>query len=380
MKKFIQKLVSISLASFMVVALVACGGQSNSGQQSGTETATTESSETTETSAPAKQMVIGGLGSSLVSSFQAALLNSDEIAKTYGLEYVTSDLPGYDDEAFLTMYENIIDQGANCLIVYTFSESAIKLVADLCAERDVDFFVANRQITDPQLKDYVYSLPNFVGTCYCNETQIAYDLVKEMSEEQGVKNLAVIGLQQGDINGDYRDTGIVKACEDYGVNLLTETRGITTVEDVTNAVEGMIASYPEMDGIFIVGGAVTPGGLAGAAQALANQPSTHCLPTGQDPRTTLPRPSPLPREHHTPPSAHTTSRPRHWGRLVVGRRMPKSITRRRGRFRQSLRSRCSRPNRRNRPRPRRWPEQPRQRPGCPRPRRAPPPQAREPRS
>ena len=269
MKKFMNKLVSISLTSLMVVSLVACGGQSTTTPSEG-GTATTESTENTQSNAPAEKTVIGGIGSSLVSSFEAALINSNEIAKTYGIEFVSSELAGYDDQAFLTMYENMIDQGANALIVYTFSESALKLVADLCVERNVNFFIANRQITDPALKDYVYGLPNFLGTCFCDETQIAYDLVKEMAEDYGVKNLAVIGLQQGDINGDYRDTGINKACEDFGVNLLTETRGVTTVEDVTNAVEGMIASYPEMDGIFIVGGAVTPGALAGANQALAN--------------------------------------------------------------------------------------------------------------
>lgn len=67
-----------------------------------------------------------------------------------------------------------------------------------------------------------------------------------------------------------RDKGIAKACEDLGVNLLTETRGIVSASDVTNAVEGIISSYPEMDGIFIVGGLVTNGALAGANQALAN--------------------------------------------------------------------------------------------------------------
>lgn len=257
MKKLTKKLITILLATLMVIALGACSNGQGGGENSGGNE-------------PEKKTVLGGFSSTAIVSMESARLNSFEIANTYGIDYITGTLPGYDDQSFLTMYENIIDQGANALMVYTFSESALKLVADLCAERDVDFFIANRQVTNPELKEYIYSLPNFVGNCFCNETQIAYDLVKEMAEEYGVKNMAVIGLQQGDINGDYRDTGINQACKDFGVNLLTETRGITTVEDVTNAVEGMIASYPEMDGIFIVGGAVTPGALAGANQALAN--------------------------------------------------------------------------------------------------------------
>ena len=85
-----------------------------------------------------------------------------------------------------------------------------------------------------------------------------------------MKNLAVIGLTLGDAAGDLRDQGIAKACEEFGVTLLTETRGISSASDVTNAVEGIITSYPEVDGFFIVGGSVTNGALAGASQALAN--------------------------------------------------------------------------------------------------------------
>lgn len=257
MKKLTKKVIAILLATLMVVTLGACSNGQGSGGNSG-------ENETQE------KFVIGGMGSSLISSMQSALLNSKEIAETYGLEYIPSELGGYDDQAFLTMYENIIDQGANNLIVYSFSESALKLIADLCVERNVNFYIGNRQVTDPALKEYIYGLPNFLGNCFCNETQVAYDLVEELAKVHNVKNLAVIGLQQGDINGDYRDAGINKACQDLGVNLLTETRGIATVEDVTNAVEGIIASYPEMDGIFIVGGAITTGALAGANQALVN--------------------------------------------------------------------------------------------------------------
>ena len=254
MKKITKKVIAILLVMLMAVTLGACS-KSEEGE-SGNETG--------------EKMVIGGIGSSLITSLQSAQLNSNEIANTYGIDFVSSELGGYDDQAFLTMYENLIDQGANNLIVYSFSESALKLIADLCAERDVNFYIANRRVTDPDLKEYIYNLPNFLGNCYCDETQIAYDLVEILATEYNAKNMAVIGLQQGDINGDYRDAGITEACEDFDVNLLTETRGISTVEDVTNAVEGMIASYPEMDSIFIVGGAVTTGALAGANQALAN--------------------------------------------------------------------------------------------------------------
>lgn len=202
--------------------------------------------------------------------YVAALEMEKDLCATTGAELVTTTLSGYDDAAFMAAYEYLIDQGCNGCVVTTFSEGPISLIADMMEEAGVDWFLANRQITDPDLKAKVFAMDHFVGNCFCSEEENAYDLVRQLHEDYGVKNLAVLGLTQGDLNGDLRDKGIERACEELGVTLLTETRGIKTVDDVTNSVEGIIASYPELDGIFIVGGTVTNGALAGAAQALAN--------------------------------------------------------------------------------------------------------------
>ncbi len=207
---------------------------------------------------------------SLTTTFQAATLALQDMCDEAGVELVEVNLTGYDDQGFLTAYESMIDMGVDGCIVYTFAEGVIQLIADLFEDAGVDWFLANRQISDPDLRDYVFSTANLTGNCYCTEEEIAYNIVKELNEDYEVENLAVIGLTEGDVNGDLRDIGIENACEDFGLNLLTETRGIATVDDVTNSVEAIISTYPEVDGIFIVGGNVTTGALAGACQALAN--------------------------------------------------------------------------------------------------------------
>lgn len=193
-----------------------------------------------------------------------------DLCKVTGAELVQVPLTGYDDAAFMIAYESLIDMGCDAIAVSTFSEGPISLIADMMEEAGVKWFLLNRQITDEALKEKVFSMSMFVGNDFCDEYDNAYDMTRELAENYGVKNLAAIGLTQGDLNGDLRDSAIAKACEDYGVNFLTETRGVATVDDVTNAVEGIIASYPELDGIFIVGGTITAGALAGVAQALEN--------------------------------------------------------------------------------------------------------------
>lgn len=263
-----KKLLSVLLALTLVLCILGGCGDTGStpSQQPG--------STSVQGDAPADQTEPYRLGvlslGALTTTFKAATLSLQDMCDTANVELVQVELAGYDDQGFLTTYENMINMGVDGVIAYTFSEGTIRLLADLFEENDVDWYLANRQISDPDLKEYVFSKENFVGNCYCEEEQMAYNIVEQLNKDYGVENLAVIGLTQGDLNGDLRDKGIAAACEALGVTLLTETRGIATAADVTNAVEGIITSYPEVDGIFIVGGTITTGALAGANQSLSN--------------------------------------------------------------------------------------------------------------
>ena len=276
-----KKYLAILLALVMMLGLLTgCGSASTTGGSAATETPTVPSSSGENTGAEAakeeqnsaKGYKLGALDLTALglSTFLTADSVIRDLCETVGAEYITASLPGFDDAAFISAYESLIDQGCDGIMLYTFAEGPISLIADMMEEAGVDWFLVNRQISDPALKEKVFSMDCFVGNSYCSEEDNAYNMVLELNQSLGVHNLAIIGLTQGDLNGDLRDKGIAHACEESGVTLLTETRGIATVDDVTNAVEGIIATYPEVDGIFIVGGVVTTGALAGAAQALSN--------------------------------------------------------------------------------------------------------------
>lgn len=80
--------------------------------------------------------------------------------------------------------------------------------------------------------------------------------------------MAVLGLKKGDVSGDMRDAGMERAAKETGMKIVAETRDFATSGDATKAVESFIAAYPEMDGIFITGGAMTQGILQGTTKAL----------------------------------------------------------------------------------------------------------------
>ena len=85
--------------------------------------------------------------------------------------------------------------------------------------------------------------------------------------EKGCSNIAVITQEKGDATADARDRGFDRACEELGMNRISEVRNNTlTAEETTKAVENFLASFPELDGIFVVGGSNTI--LEGVIQAL----------------------------------------------------------------------------------------------------------------
>lgn len=280
------------IALFIILTLLmgllsACGNgnanqttQTNSPASEAVDTESAKSTESTEpavsTSAPTpkngKNFRVGTINLAIVdtpTSRARALANEVAFAAA-GMEQVQFTLTEYTDEAFMNGYESLCKDGVDAVVCFTLSETVLPLLKDMFEEYEVKFFLANRKISDESLQDLMLSSPMCLGNNHCEETEIAYELTQYLYVNHDVKNLAVIGLVSGDVNGDYRDTGIKQACEDFGINLLAETRGIVTTEDITNSVEGFIASYPEMDGIFIVGGSVTHGALPGIYQALSN--------------------------------------------------------------------------------------------------------------
>ena len=210
MKKFL----AIILSLVMVLGLLTgCGGSapaassttpaSSDPAPADAEPQKTESETPAESKPSLEGYKLGGidLTATGMTTFLTANTTLKDMCATLGAEYVPAPLPGYDDAGFMAAYESLIEQGCNGIMVYTFSEGPIALIADMLEEAGVDWFLVNRRISDDALREKVFSCEHFVGNCYCEEEQNAYDMVCELNKELGVKNLAVIGLAQGDLNG-----------------------------------------------------------------------------------------------------------------------------------------------------------------------------------
>lgn len=264
-KKMIALLTSMTLV--LSTILMGCGSQKNTGETKEQQTEET-SSETAQTSdkLPEKFKIGVVIWSTTddLGGASARLLNyaSDII----GCEMVYNTNIS-SPESQITATENLIAAGCNAIAICNYSDDILPKITSLCEENEVYFTLIWRSISDPEVKEIVEASPYYLGNTCESEEETGY-MMGESFHNMGCENIAVITMEKGDATADARDAGFDRACDEFGMNRISEVRNNTlTAEETTKAVENFLASFPELDGIFVTGGSNTI--LEGVIQALA---------------------------------------------------------------------------------------------------------------
>ncbi|MCI5903155.1 MAG: sugar ABC transporter substrate-binding protein [Blautia sp.] len=190
----------------------------------------------------------------------------DYASETLGCEMVYNTNIS-SPESQITATENLIAAGCQAVLICNYSDDILPKITQLCEENGVYFALIWRSIANPEVKEFVEKSDYYLGNTCEDEQDIGYRM-GETLHNKGCENIAVITMEKGDATADARDAGFNQACEEYGMNRISEVRNNTlTAEETTKAVENFLASFPELDGIFITGGSNTI--LEGVIQALA---------------------------------------------------------------------------------------------------------------
>ena len=264
-KKMIALLTSMTLV--LSTILMGCGSQKNTGEtkEQQTEEASSETAQTSD-KLPEKFKIGVVIWSTTddLGGASARLLNyaSDII----GCEMVYNTNIS-SPESQITATENLIAAGCNAIAICNYSDDILPKITSLCEENEVYFTLIWRSISDPEVKEIVEASPYYLGNTCESEEETGY-MMGESFHNMGCENIAVITMEKGDATADARDAGFDRACDEFGMNRISEIRNNTlTAEETTKAVENFLASFPELDGIFVTGGSNTI--LEGVIQALA---------------------------------------------------------------------------------------------------------------
>lgn len=190
-----------------------------------------------------------------LTSFEIMRSNMDLLESMTNGEIINaaSDLT---PDGVLSFVESQVAAGVDGLIVCPPSDSVLPTVTQLCEEAGVYWGITLRSISDPEIKAMVEASPYYVGNCYEDEETAGYSCGKWMGE-QGYKKIAIISQAKGDTTCDTRESGLAKACEEFGIEIVGESRGHAQATDTTAATESFLAANEDLDAIFFVGSACT---------------------------------------------------------------------------------------------------------------------------
>jgi ribose transport system substrate-binding protein len=208
--------------------------------------AATEAAAGTEAPAAAGGKTIGVvIWSTTGTSALQVISTLEKAAKVTGvkIEVLAS---GYNADGQLKDVENFAAKGVNGIMICNSSEEIVAKLADVAEQNKIYFGQFFRNLTKPEIHDRVFSSPYYVGNTHEDEPGTAYILGKTIAD-MGIKNIAITTGPHGDSTAENRYSGLKKALDEFGVNVLAEQWDVTTGETAATACQNFISSYPELE-------------------------------------------------------------------------------------------------------------------------------------
>jgi len=173
-----------------------------------------------------------------------------------------------DPDSLIKGVEEAIAAGAQGIVFTPPNNTCLVKISQLCEAAGVYWTVNYREVLDEEVRDYIWESPYFVGNIFQDDYQGGYDVIKDVSEA-GYTKVAMISMDKSDTTSINRESGMNKACEEFGVEVVAEARSLSQSSEAAAAVESFIVTHPETEVIFIVGTLGT--GVLGGVQSALDQ-------------------------------------------------------------------------------------------------------------
>ena len=194
------------------------------------------------------------------------MANVEELIQTAGGELLVENA-ALTPEGNIQAYERLIAAGVDGLVVIPAADSVLPRIKEMCEEAEIPWSIYYRSILDEDIKADIEASEYYLGNTYEDEIMAGYNLTAKMGEA-GCKNIVLFSTALGDTTGAQREDGMNKACEEYGMTVINEFRATAQASDAAQSIESVLTTHPEVDGIFIAAGTITPGILPAITSVL----------------------------------------------------------------------------------------------------------------
>ena len=248
-----RKILAVVLAATLLVSGMAGCAQKGSDTTDKTSPASTNTSQTGTSTATKKPFKIAvGFPDSGATMFSLMSNNLKAFSKQAGGEAIFQGGVSASADATIAFVENQIAAGVNGILIGPPTDAVLPTVASLCEQAGVYWGIAFRNILDEKVKQTVESSKYYGGKCYEDEKTTGYRVMSNL-HNLGAKKVAIISMPKGNTTTDLRETGANKACTDFGMKIVAESRNIAQASDATSATESFLTAYKDLDAVFVVG-------------------------------------------------------------------------------------------------------------------------------
>lgn len=197
---------------------------------------------------------------------QQTMENMTELVESAGGKLLVENA-ALTPEGNIQAYERLIAAGVDGLVVIPAADSVLPRIKEMCEEAEIPWSIYYRSILDEDIKADIESSEYYLGNTYEDEIMAGYQLTAKMGEA-GCKNIVLFSTALGDTTGAQREEGMNQACEEYGMTVINEFRATAQASDAAQSIESVLTTHPEVDGIFIAAGTITPGILPAITSVL----------------------------------------------------------------------------------------------------------------
>ncbi len=205
-----------------------------------------------------EELTIGYVDVGLVNSWRVQALGSaQQVADALGVELISTDAGG-DATKQISDAEDLLARGVDALLVSPVSPDAIAPIVERAYASGIPVIVWGSEINTDQYTAKVVSDDEYFG--FAGGEQ----LVKDLGGQGKVIMLRGIA---GNSTETARYEGAVKAFEGTGIEIIAEEYGDWAFDQGKSITENLLVAYPEIDGIWASGAAMTRGAMEAFQEA-----------------------------------------------------------------------------------------------------------------
>jgi len=268
--KEVTKRILATLLCLMLVAVTLVGCQEKVADTTGNESANTQGTDESDENGELPQITIAyptlnptrkaiACRISNVNYYQSNIFDGNMFV-------VNAD--NSDPDSLIKGVEEAIAAGVQGIVFTPPNNTCLVKISQLCEAAGVYWSVNYREVLDEEVREYIWKSPYFVGNIFQDDYQGGYDVIKSIAEA-GYKKVAMISLDKSDTTAINRESGMNKACEEFGVEIVAEARSLSQSSEAAAAVESFIVTHPETEVVFIAGTLGT--GVLGGVQSALDQ-------------------------------------------------------------------------------------------------------------